>query len=92
MVSKKQIARKALIKYWQDVAERAGWTFIEGYAGWWLIAAGGALKDRDFVGAYDYLFTVNNLRAGVVVMAISIVKSRLVKNVGEPSTASILPK
>lgn len=82
MVTKKQIARKAAVDYWQDVAERAGRTFLQGYLAAWL------LEGAD----YAHLFTINNAQFGAVACALSLAMSLGAKNVGDKNTASLIPK
>ena len=102
MVAKKKVKKEVnvvellsnlfnrLSRFWQDTAERAVRTFMQGYFGNWLIAAAIALKNRDFDGAYTELFTLSNLRTGVVMVALSVAMSTGLKKYGNPNSASIL--
>lgn len=65
-----------------DSAERAARTFVQSYLACWL-AAGAA--------DYDELFTVTNLKAGVVGLALSLAVSVGAKKRGADDSASLLP-
>lgn len=65
----------------KDAAERAARTFLQGYLGAWL--ATGA----DF----DGLLSTDNLKVGVVAVALSVAMSMGLKNVGKnKGSASVL--
>ena len=64
-----------------DALERAGRTFGQAYLAAW-VAYGGA--------AYDELFTVDNLKAGVVGLALSFAVSLGAKKRGADDSASLL--
>lgn len=71
------------MKRWvADTAERAGRTFGQSYLAVW-VAAGGT--------AFDTLFTVTNLKAGVVGVALSVAVSVGAKQSGPNDSASLLP-
>lgn len=58
-------------RFWQDAIERAAKTFFQAYAGAWVAVAaatGGALD-------FDSLFTADNVKAGIVGVAISFFMS-----------------
>lgn len=76
-----------LPRYWQDVLERAGWTFVQGYGAAWGVASLPAL-----IPTYEKLFTAVNWKTGVAAAALSIIKSVSLKNVGNKNSASILRK
>lgn len=71
--------------YWQDVIERALWTFFQGYGAAWGVASLPAL-----IPTYDKLFTTVNWQTGVAATALSIIKSVSLKNVGSKNSASVL--
>lgn len=81
-ISKAKQARKNLISYWQDVAERAGRTFAQGYLAAWILAGAG----------YSDLFTVSNLKFGAVALALSVATALAAKEVGPKDTASFIPE
>ncbi len=80
-------------RFLADLGERAGKTFAQFYLGSWLLAAG--LLNTDFdtpnAGAYDLLFTLNNVKAGVVGVALSVATSIGAKKLGAGDSASLLP-
>lgn len=82
MVTKAQKlqARKDLINYWRDVAERGIKTFMFTYLSAWVTT--------DI--AFDTLFTQHNVEAGVVGLALSLAWNLGVKNAGDKDSASIL--
>lgn len=66
-------------KVWfQDMAERAARTFIQGYAAFWAVAG----------QSYDTLFTLDNVKAGVVATALSLFMSMGASQVGNRANAS----
>ncbi len=67
-----------LSRYWQDVAERAGRTFLQGYFSSWLISG----------ADYESLFTEQNLKLGVTALALSVAMSLGLKKVGNTTSAS----
>lgn len=71
--------------YWQDVIERAAWTFLEGYYAAWTVASLPAL-----IPTYETMFTAHNWQTGVAAMGVSIIKSRAVKSIGNRNSASVL--
>lgn len=81
MVTQKQKAKASIVRYWKDVAERAGRTFAQGYMSAWVIAG------ADF----ESLFRVKNIQYGAVACAFSIAMSLGIKNVGDKNSASALP-
>lgn len=83
--AQKAQAKKDLINYWRDVAERAGWTFFQAYGAAWSVASLPAL-----IPSYDKLFVALNWQTGVAAMAYSIIKSLSVKNIGDKDSASVL--
>lgn len=56
----------------KEVAERAGRTFLQAYLSIWLVAG----------ATFDELVDVDNLKAGVVAVALSIAMSLGLKKVG----------
>lgn len=71
-------------RYLADLGERAGRSFIQGFLGLWLANPSQPVE-------FDTLFTVNNLKAGVVMAVLSIGMALLGKGVGNPDSASVLP-
>lgn len=68
-------------KFLKDTAERAARTFVQGYLGSWI--ATGA----DFEG----LYSSNNLKVGVVAVALSIAMAMGLKKVGpNKDSASVI--
>ena len=65
-------------RYWQDLAERAGRTFLQGYFSCWLISG----------ADYESLFTEQNLKLGVTASALSVAMSLGLKKVGNTNSAS----
>jgi hypothetical protein len=64
-----------------DTGERAGRTFLQGYFAVWLA----------FGAGFDTLFTLDNLKAGVVATALSVAMSMGAKKAGANDSASLLP-
>ncbi len=65
-----------------DTAERAAMTFAQAYLAVW-VAVGGA--------TYNTLFTVNNVQAGVVGLALAVAVAVGAKQIGASDSASLLP-
>lgn len=80
MVTKKQQAKRDIINYWRDVAERAGRTFLQGYLAAWVLAGAG----------YTDLFTVSNVQYGAVAVAFSVAMSLGATKLGNKNSASVL--
>lgn len=80
-------------RFLADAAERAAKTFAQFYFGCWMLRAG--ILDADLAtpnaGAYDLLFTADNVKAGVVGVALSIATSLGSKRLGADDSASLLP-
>lgn len=64
----------------EDAVGRLVRTFIQGYAAFWAVAG----------QSYDTLFTLDNLKAGVVAAAISFFMSMGASQFGNPHSASFL--
>lgn len=72
----------AKTKRWlADTGERAGRTFVQAYLACWL-----AIEP-----AFETLFTLDNLKAGVVGLALSVAVSVGAKKRGADDSASLLP-
>lgn len=71
-------------RFLADLGERAGRSFIQGFLGLWLA---NPAKPIDF----DTLFTVANLKAGVVMAVLAVGMALLGKPIGSPDTGSVLP-
>lgn len=63
----------------KDTAERAARTFLQAYLTLWIVVGG-----TDF----DALFTVENLKAGVVGIGLSVAMAVGAKQTGNPDDAS----
>lgn len=63
--------------WWLSTIERLVKTFVQGYVAMWFLVAGltNPTFDQPNAGAFDVLFTMNNLKAGVVAAALSFVTS-----------------
>lgn len=63
--------------WWLSTLERLGKTFLQGYIALWLLTAGltNPTFDQPNTGAFDTLFTMNNLKAGIVAAALSFASS-----------------
>lgn len=73
----------ATTKRWLlDTLERAGRTFLQAYFAVWLTVGS---------AEYETLFTVTNLKAGVVGVALSLAMSVGAKKTGADDSASLLP-
>lgn len=59
-------------KFWKEAAERAVRTFVQAYLSVWLVTG------ADFDGLTNF----DNLKAGVVAVALSVAMSLGLKNVG----------
>lgn len=75
-----------------DIAERAGRTFLQFYFGAWMLAAG--LLDTNFdipnASAYDLLFTMTNLKAGIVGLALTVAMGLGTAKIHNTDTASVI--
>lgn len=75
-----------------DAAERAAKTFAQAYFGLWLLRAG--LADADVAepraAAFDLLFTIDNVKAGVVGVALSVATSFGSRPFGRRDDASLV--
>lgn len=75
-----------------DIAERAGRTFLQFYFGAWMLAAG--LLNTDFDqprgDAFDHLFTMDNFKAGIVGVALTIAMGLGTSRFGNKDTASVI--
>lgn len=72
----------ATTKRWLlDTGERAGRTFLQAYFAVWLALGAG----------YETLFTLENLKGGVVGVALSVAMSVGAKKTGADDSASLLP-
>lgn len=73
----------------RDVVERMSKTFFQAYfAAWTLIAFVGTGLGN--AGAFDSLFTMNNVKAGVVGAALSFFTSIGSRPVGDQDSASLV--
>lgn len=77
----------------RDTAERVAKTFVQFYLGFWLLTVG--LLDTSAAGpgtadAFDTLFTTDNLKAGVVGVALSFATSVISKPFGNKEDASLV--
>lgn len=77
----------------KDATERLAKTFVQFYLGFWLLTVG--LLDTSAVSsgtadAFDTLFTTDNLKAGVVGVALSLVTSFASKPFGNKEDASLV--
>lgn len=81
-----------LRRFLTDLVERAAKTFVQGYLTFWVLAAGITNTPAEIPGAsaYDALFTVANLKAGLVALAWSVATSLLSKPAGNPGSASLV--
>jgi hypothetical protein len=71
-------------RYLADLGERAVRTFLQGFFGVWLVNPSEPIE-------FDSLFTVTNLKAGLVMAALSIGMAVVGKPIGNPDSASVLP-
>lgn len=62
-------------KFIKSTVERATKTFLQGYLAFWLVNPAAPVQ-------YETLFTTNNLKAGVVALALSVATSVGSKGVG----------
>jgi hypothetical protein len=60
-----------------SVAERMVKSFVQGYVAFWTLAAGlgNTPTDQPNAGAFELLFTMNNVKAGVVMAFLSLATS-----------------
>lgn len=78
-------------RFLKDMGERAGKSFAQGYFAFWLLTAGWAKDDiKGSAAAFDTLFTLNNVKAGVVMTAFSIATSYGSRTVGRSDSASLV--
>jgi hypothetical protein len=83
--------RETTRRFLLDLIERAGKTFIQTYLATWILLAGiGDDVGAGGSGAYDTLFTLNNVKAGVVGVALSFATSFGSRSVGRRDSASIV--
>lgn len=79
-------------KFLLRTLERAAKTFGQFYLGSWVLAAG--LLDTNFdvpnSSAYDLLFTLDNAKAGVVGLALSVFTSLGSSKVGKEDDPSLV--
>lgn len=81
----------AMRKFAKDVAERAAKTFVQAYLAFWLMRAGLAGDTVPDADAFDVLFTLDNAKAGVVGVALSVAFSFGSKRLGpDPNSASVV--
>jgi hypothetical protein len=79
--------------FWKKTAERAGKTFLQAYLAFWMLTAGLGDTGAEAGGnpsAFDLLFTWDNVKAGVVALALSIVTSLASKPVGPTESPSVV--
>lgn len=79
----------------KDIAERASKTFLQFYLGFWLLTNG--LLNTDAAtpspDMFDTLFTSDNLKAGVVGLALSLATNFVTKPFGrDGNSASLVVK
>lgn len=81
-ITKKQQAKKDLINYWRDVAERGIKVFAFAYLSAWWVAG----------KSFEVLFTQTNVEAGVVGLALSLAWNLGIgrTNIGDKDSASVL--
>ena len=71
----------------KDAAERASKTFFQAYIAFWLVASQMAENQADM---FDTLFTADNVKAGVVGVALSFGTSGVSKLRGNAESASLV--
>jgi hypothetical protein len=73
-------------------AERAAKTFLQAYLMFWMLQAGLGDTTAEHPGdAFDLLFTWDNVKAGVVALALSVASSLISKPVGpSPDSPSVV--
>jgi hypothetical protein len=77
--------------WWLSAAERAGKTFLQAYLTFWIMVAGFASGAAQVnADAFDLLFTWNNVKAGVVGLALSLATSVGSTKLGPDSNAPSL--
>ena len=77
----------------KDAVERLAKTFLQFYLGFWLLRVGlldTAAASPGSVDAFDSLFTTDNLKAGVVGVALSLATSFASKPFGNKGDASLV--
>lgn len=77
----------------RDAGERVAKTFLQFYLGFWLLTVGlldTAAAATGTADAFDTLFTVDNLKAGVVGVALSLATSFVSKPFGNKEDASLV--
>ena len=73
-------------RFWQDAIERAAKTFFQAYAAAWVAVSAATGSALDF----DTLFTLDNVKAGVVGVAISFFMSMGSTLRGDRNNASLV--
>jgi hypothetical protein len=71
-------------RYLADLGERAVRSFLQGFFGIWLVNPTEPIE-------FDTLFTVTNLKAGLVMAALAIGMAVVGKPIGNPDSGSVLP-
>jgi hypothetical protein len=68
----------------EKTAERMGKTFVQFYLGFWMLSMGLLNTTAEVAGpgAFDSLFTIDNAKAGVVGVALSLATSIGTKGFG----------
>lgn len=77
----------------KKTAERMGKTFLQFFFGAWMLKAGllGTELAQPGIASFDLLFTVDNAKAGVVGLALSLATSLGTKNIGpDPDSPSMV--
>jgi len=75
------------VSWLRDTAERAAKTFLQAYLAFWLVTTQTTNTDT---AMFDALFTVDNLKAGVVGVALSLASSLGSRAVKSKATASLV--
>lgn len=70
--------------FWKNTAERMVKTFFQGYFGFWALTLGLLGTGAEVAGAdsFDTLFAMDNVKAGVVLVALSLASSVGAKGFG----------
>jgi len=78
--------------WWLSMADRLVKTFVGGYLTFWLLTAGlgDTTASTNPSSAFDTLFTWNNVKAGVVAVALSFAQNVLTTKFGVDHTAPSL--